>query len=53
MIHMTKGALAIANYIVCALNLMSWTKSHDARDFWAFVAWFGSGTFWTVQAILG
>lgn len=49
----TRAILAIANYVVCALNLKAWTVSGEARDFWAMVAWFGSGSFWAWQAICG
>ena len=50
---MARATLAVLNYVVCALNLISWRKSREARDFWAAVAWWGSGTFWATQAILG
>ena len=49
----TRAILAIANYVVCALNMKSWKESGKAVDFWAMVAWFGSGTFWAWQAIVG
>ena len=46
-----RASLAMANYVVCALNVIAWTRSREQRDFWAAVAWFGSGTFWAWQAI--
>ena len=48
-----RAALAVANYAVCALNLLAWTKSRESRDFLAALAWWGSGTFWAWQAICG
>jgi len=45
-----KLGFATANYIVAALNLKSWTISHDPRDFWATIAWAGPGTYWLWQA---
>lgn len=49
----TRAVLAMANYTVCALNLRAWLATHEARDFWAMAAWFGSGSFWAWQAIVG
>jgi len=43
--------LAIANYIVAALNLRAAFSSREARDWWAAIAWLGSGTFWAVTAL--
>ena len=48
-----RATLAIANYVVCALNVIAWSRSRDSRDFWAAVAWWGSGTFWAWQAMCG
>ena len=33
-----RSVLAVANYLVCALNIVAWTKSRESRDFWAAVA---------------
>lgn len=38
--------LATANAIVAALNLLAYSKSKEARDLFATIAWMGSTTFW-------
>ena len=48
-----RATLAVANYAVCALNLLAWRESRETRDFLAALAWWGSGTFWVWQAFCG
>lgn len=45
--------LAIANYAVAALNIMTYATSHEMRDMMAAIAWSGSGTYWLWQAMQG
>ena len=44
-------ALAVANYIVAALNASCAVVTLEARDVVAAVAWVGSGTFWLWSAL--
>ena len=46
-----RALIAIANYVVAALNIAAWYKSRRSADFWASVAWLASGTFWAWQAV--
>lgn len=46
-----RALIAIANYIVATLNIITWRESGKPVDFWASLAWLASGTFWAWQAI--
>ena len=46
-----RAMIAIANYVVASLNILTWRKSRESVDFWASVAWLASGTLWVWQAI--
>ncbi len=46
-----KMLLAVANFAVMALNLMSFSTSEKLSDLMAAIAWAGSGTYWLWQAM--
>ena len=46
-----RSMIAVANYIVAALNIVTWRESGKPVDFWASLAWLASGTLWVWQAI--
>ena len=48
---LSKIVLASLNYIIVALNAKAFEHSREQRDFWAMIAWCGSGTFWVWQVI--
>ena len=46
-----RAVIALLNYVVALLNIVTWRRSHKSADFWASVAWLASGTLWVWQAI--
>lgn len=50
--NQARCVLAAANFAVAALNAIAATKSKEARDVLAAVAWVGSGSFWLWQALV-
>lgn len=45
-------ALCMANAVVAWLNVLSWRKTDDPKDFAASIAWIGSAAYWLLRVVL-
>jgi len=46
-----RAGIALVNYLVALVNIITWCRSRKSADFWASLAWLASGSFWAWQAI--